>query len=149
MERGWASCWAESKVSTSLARFLRYEGILVDTFYSLYHIELVDSTSGHGPDVTYTKYITKTSWKWYTFKTSNLHYRVLRVILDLVHLPLYQQTVVYIQNRQVPKIAFCPSSSFAFRCANSRTYCSISICFVYYKAVLWTLTFSQISRTFE
>ena len=48
----------------------------------------------------------KISRKRYTFKTSNLHHRVLRVILHLVHLPLHQQTVVYIRNWQVQKIHF-------------------------------------------
>ena len=41
--------------------------------------------------------------KGYTFKTSNLHHRVLRVVVHLVHLPLHQQTVVYIRNQEVPK----------------------------------------------
>ena len=40
---------------------------------------------------------------------SNLHHRVLRVILHLEHLPLQQETVVYTRNRGVPKIAVPPS----------------------------------------
>ena len=38
-------------------------------------MEIVDSISRDGLDVTYTEHITKTktSRKWYTFKTSNLH----------------------------------------------------------------------------
>ena len=99
-------------------------------------------------------YKTKISRKRYTFKTSNLHHRVLQVIFHLRHLPLYQQTVVYIRNRQVPKIAFSPSSSsssFAIRQTNSRTHellapFFIPICSVYYKAGLWNLTFSPISK---
>ena len=47
-------------------------------------IESVDTIIGDGPDVTYHITKTKLSRKWYTFKTSNLHHRVLRVILHLV-----------------------------------------------------------------
>ena len=105
-------------------------------YVPIYIIESVDSISRDGQDVTTL-----------TFNC------VLRVI-HLVRLSLQQQTVIYIQNRQVPKIVFSPSSSFAFRQTNSRTHeCLapflISICSVYYKAGLRTLTFSQISRTFE
>ena len=59
------------------------------------------------------------------------------MILHLVDLPLHQQTVIYIRNWQVPKIAFCPSSSFATRRTNSKTYeilapFFISICAVFF-----------------
>ena len=48
--------------------------------------------------------------------TSNLRHRVLRLILHLEHLPLGEETAVYILNRGggggggVPKITFCQSS---------------------------------------
>ena len=61
-------------------------------------------------------YKTKLSLKLYTFKTSNLHHRVLRVILHLVDLPLHQQTVVYTEPASA-KIAF-----FAIRRTNSRIH---------------------------
>ena len=47
--------------------------------------------------------------KRYTFKTSILHHRVLRVILHLEHLPLRLETTVYTLKREVPKITFSPS----------------------------------------
>ena len=50
------------------------------------------------------------SRKRYTFKTSNLHHRVLQVTIHLEHLPLRHRTAVNILNRGVPKIAL--SSSF-------------------------------------
>ena len=43
------------------------------------------------------------------------------VIIHLVHLPLHQQTAIYIRYRQVPKIAFSPSS-FAIRRTISKTH---------------------------
>ena len=87
-------------------------------------------------------HIRNTLRKRYTFKTSNLHHHVLRVILHLAYLLLHQQIIVYIWNRQVPKSAFSPSSSsFAFRRSNSRTHeplapFFISIRSVYYNAGL-------------
>ena len=43
---------------------------------------------------------------------SNLHHRVLRVILHLEHLPLQQETAVYTRNWGVPKITFLHLSFF-------------------------------------
>ena len=68
------------------------------------------------------QYITKTeiSQERYKFKTSNLHSRVLRVILHLEHPSLPGKTVVYILNLAVPNSVFSPSySSSAFSRSNA------------------------------
>ena len=65
---------------------------LVIYYAQPYIIVSVDSISRDGQDVTYMEYMTKTkiSQKRFTFKTSNLHHCILRVILHLVHLPLHR-----------------------------------------------------------
>ena len=73
-------------------------------------IELVDSLSRDDPDVIY---ITKTTItrKPYTLMTSNLHQRVLRVILQLVGLFRCQRNFVYMPNPEASKTALSPPSS--------------------------------------
>ena len=50
----------------------------------------------------------------YTFNTSNIHSRVLRVTFSLESPSLCGKTAVYILNHAVPKIRFCPSYSYSF-----------------------------------
>ena len=46
------------------------------------------------------------SREWYTFITSSLHIHVLRMILDLKRPSFCNETIVYILNQVVPKMAF-------------------------------------------
>ena len=53
---------------------------------------------------------------------SNLHHRVLRVILHLEHLPLQPETAVYTRNRGVPKITFLHLSFFLWPSVGQTRY---------------------------